>query len=163
MKNIVFELYETLSFKEKRKLFLIQVYNITVGFLELMGLALIIPYFNMISNLDQFYESYLIVLASNFININSMEINTILIILSALIISIFLFSTILTLYVNWQILLFSQNIGADFAKKLFKFYVYQDYKFHIKNDQSTIVAKLTSQINQVVGGIILSLMTIISR
>ena len=87
--NIVFELYETLSFKEKRKLFLIQVYNITVGFLELMGLVLIIPYFNMISNLDQFYESYLIVLASNFININSMEINTILIILSALIISIF--------------------------------------------------------------------------
>ena len=118
MKNIVFELYETLSFKEKRKLFLIQVYNITVGFLELMGLALIIPYFNMISNLDQFYESYLIVLASNFININSMEINTILIILSALIISIFLFSTILTLYVNWQILLFSQKYRCRFCKKI---------------------------------------------
>ena len=66
MKNIVFELYETLSFKEKRKLFFNTSLTNICGFLELMGLALIIPYFNMISNLDQFYESYLIVLASNF-------------------------------------------------------------------------------------------------
>lgn len=163
MKKIIKELFSTLTIIEKRNLIVIQFYNIIVGFLEVLGLALIVPYFNLISNIQDFYNNWLILTISNYVNLNNYSSNSIIVFLSLTIIFIFFISTVLTLYVNWRILLFSQNIGADFSKKLFNFYLSQNFDFHLENDPNTLVAKLTSQINQVAGGIILSFITILSK
>ena len=152
------DLFLFLSSKDKKKIYLFQLYILIASFFEVFSFASIIPFISIVSNNDIIFSNQYIFFLYNYLGYNNKNdfilffgiLTICLIIISNLILSL---STYLTSYMVY-------HIGLGFSRKLYKFYINQNYLFHMNNDNSYLIAKITTEslrlCNQVIMSILVS-------
>lgn len=158
MLNNIKELFLFLSSKDKKKIYLFQLYILIASFFEVFSFASIIPFISIVSNNDIIFSNKYIFFLYNYLEYTNKNdfilffgiLTICLIIISNLILSL---STYLTSYMVY-------HIGLGFSRKLYKFYINQNYLFHMNNDNSYLIAKITTEslrlCNQVIMSILVS-------
>lgn len=150
------DLFLFLKDKDKKIIYAFQIYIFISSFFELFSFASIIPFISIVSN-DQliFSNKYLFFIYSYFNFTNTFDFILffgILTICSIIISNMILaLSTYLTAYVAY-------NVGLGFSHKLYNYYINQNYLFHINNDNSYLIAKITTESLRLVNQVIMPLL-----
>ena len=144
---------------KKKLLFLIPLL-IIVSFIEILGIALVLPVISLIVNPIQsgvFINSFLI----NFINVNSSEDLLIIFILALLFIFSIKYIFLIFFYYFQNKVAF--NLMHEITTKLYKSYLNKDYKFYINNNSSHIISNLSTQLPDTIYNFVQPLLILISE
>ena len=136
--NYLSKFYLVLKKKEKIKVSLIFLFSIVSLFLEMIGITMILPVLTILldGNLDQIYFKpleFLINFFKSFDNQNLLNLTLFTLIIVFLIKNFFLF---LFNFFNYKIV---NNISARISSSVFKKYLNNDYKFHLKNNSNILI------------------------
>tara|TARA_B100001121_G_scaffold157814_1_gene138054 strand:- start:596 stop:2305 length:1710 start_codon:yes stop_codon:yes gene_type:complete len=136
--NYLSKFYLVLKKKEKIKVSLIFLFSIVSLFLEMIGITMILPVLTILldGNLDQIYFKpleFLINFFKSFDNQNLLNLTLFTLIIVFLIKNFFLF---LFNFFNYKIV---NNISARISSSVFKKYLNNDYKFHLKNNSNVLI------------------------
>ena len=142
-------LLELFNPNQKKNLILIYLIMILGTFLETVGIGIMLPILGIILE----GKNFLIELSTNYLifeNIskflikkNYSELVTYLLLFLVL---IFLIKTLFFLFLIKMEIKFSHSIEYNLSKKFFKYYLNQDYSFHLKRNSSKLFANITEEI-----------------
>lgn len=142
----------------------IQFLIVLSSVLELISIGLIFPYLSVVTSFHDFEKNY-----ENskyiykFYEILNIEKNSFLILLGLILVVIFSFSSLGSLFVKYKIVNFSQNYTAYISTKIFKKILNSNYDFFLKHSYSEIQRIINDEISRLVSGVILPAMVIFSK
>ena len=126
--------------------------------LELIGLSLIVPYIYVISD-PQKLNDYTLWVAIN----ETMQIEnqlSLVFLLSALVVLVFLIKTILNVFLQFLVIRFSYDLQTTLHKRLSTAYINAHYLFHTKRRTNEIINVMQSHVNQFSKGVVGSILRI---
>ncbi len=142
--------------KQKKVIFVLQIFILIISFLEIISVLSIGPYISIISNFDNFNQNKFIFFIYNFLGFQNEK--TFILIYSFFIISIFTISTFLTIFFTWFTIFYSNKITAEIANQLFRFYLNQNYLYHTYTSPSFLTSKIINDVQIVSGGVMQSIL-----
>ncbi len=135
--------------KLKRKIILIFILSLFGTILEALSVGIILPFLKLIIegkdsiilmlseiNLKFLNEIFFIKISDQSLIIYSLF----------LLILLFLFKTIFFIYLIWQQNVFAYNVESTLAKKLLRFYLRQDYSFHLLKNSSELFRNIIDEV-----------------
>lgn len=154
------KLFKIIDKDNKKKLLFLIPLLIIVSFIEILGIALVLPVISLIVNPIQsgvFINSFLI----NFINVKSSEELLIIFILALLFIFSIKYIFLIFFYYFQNKVAF--NLMHEITTKLYKSYLNKDYKFYINNNSSHIISNLSTQLPDTIYNFVQPLLILISE
>ncbi len=135
-----------LNRSEKQLLILISLLILSLGFIETIGIAILIPFIDFLIktnnqfqvDLGKYLEKFDIEFLKNFYQI---DIST----LSVIIIIFYIFKNIYIIYSKYFIFLFSNKIQVRISKVLFESFINRNLDYYQNNNSSKIINLLQSQ------------------
>lgn len=130
------KIFNVLASKQKKKILIFPFLILVVAFLELLGIAMVVPLTTLILSEELFFSS-------NFLSLNSYfyasSKTKILFIGLALILLIYLIkSFFLIFFQSWKTRLVS-SLTKYFSAILYKTYLHQSFFFHLKHNSSSLI------------------------
>ena len=158
MKIFIKKILEILSKKDKIKIVLSVFFLFTRSILEVIGIGLLIPILNFISNENQvdFIYNYLPFLQK----LNNKE--SIIFFISIFII-IYLIKTAFTIFYNSWSTKFVNNLATDLAYRVIGKYLDKSYIFFLENNSASLVRNITSETGIFAMGFIGNLISCITQ
>lgn len=153
MLNLVKNLYSYLNDNQKKSLFRLQFLVILMGLMQLVSVALILPFMTLIGDISQLHSnSFLAELYAvsglhserSFVFWFGISVLVVLIIAS--------FASIIT---TWRLNLFASRVGVELADKLYSYYLKKDWLFHASNSSAEFTKKIASETVRITHGILL--------
>ncbi len=142
------EIFNLLSVKRKKHLFLLVGLIFLTGIFECLTIFFAYPLLDSITNPQTILDNKILFGLFSFFNIYD---NKLIIISSALIFMGFVFFAsalrIISLYFNRS---FTSKVGSELSKKLFKSILNKEYQFFLENNSSKYISIISNQLNQVV-------------
>jgi len=131
------------------------------GLLEIAGIASIMPFMGLVMNSD-------LVMSNKFLHWIYREMsfstpNHFLIFLGIVVLVVLFLSNLVSAVTTWKIFNLSFSIGADLSQKIFASYMNQPYLFFLERNSSELVSNSLVEVGRVVTGILIPILTIISR
>lgn len=154
------KLFKIIDKDNKKKLLFLIPLLVIVSFIEILGIALVLPVISLIVNPIQsgvFINSFLI----NFINVKSSEELLIIFILALLFIFSLKYIFLIFFYYFQNKVAF--NLMHEITTKLYKSYLNKDYKFYINNNSSHIISNLSTQLPDTIYNFVQPLLILISE
>ena len=144
----------------------IQLYSLGVlvilsGLMEFAGIASIMPFMGIVMNPDLIMRNKMI--HNIYQNMSFQNIDHFLIFLGVVVLIVMFFSNLLSAITTWRILKISFSFGADLSLKIFASYLNQPYLFFLERNSSELVSNSLIEVGRVVTGILIPILTIISR
>ena len=131
MKQIIF--FNLLNQKEKKLFFPICLIILFSSILEILGIGLLIPFFDLIlKNKSYFYANFF----QNYID--KFGYNNLILYFIFIIFFLFTFKTIFLIFSSFFQLKFIKNINVNISKKLLALYLNKPFIFYLKNWQYRI-------------------------
>lgn len=150
--------------KGKIEFIKIQFFIVLSSILELISIGLIFPYLSVVTSFQDFEKNYdKTKYIYKFHEILNLEQNSFLIFLGFILVIIFSFSSLGSLFVKYKIVNFSQNYTAYISTTIFKKILNSNYDFFLKHSYSEIQRIINDEINRLVSGVILPAMVIFSK
>jgi ABC-type bacteriocin/lantibiotic exporter with double-glycine peptidase domain len=141
MKQIFF--FKLLNQKEKKFFFPICLIILFSSILEILGIGLLIPFFDLIlKNKSYFYTNYF----QNYID--QFGYNNLIFYFTILIFFLFTFKTIFLIFSSFFQLKFIKNININISKKLLKLYLNKPFIFYLQNNTSFLIQNI-NEVNSV--------------
>lgn len=137
------DLFLFLDNNSKKKLYIFQIYILFASFFEIFSFASIIPFISIISNNDLIFSNQYLYFFYQYFQFNS-KIDFIFYFGIFTIFSV-LFSNLVLAISTYYTAYISYHIGLGFSHKLYDYYINQNYLFHINNDNSHLIAKITTE------------------
>tara|TARA_A100001015_G_scaffold313634_1_gene421310 strand:+ start:973 stop:2703 length:1731 start_codon:yes stop_codon:yes gene_type:complete len=160
MKNL-FNLWYFLDNKDKNFFILIVCFSLFQGILEMLSIAIIIPFVTILLNPEGLMD---IPFISNLINIDSFELNQKTIIISCIILfSIFLIKNILILFTNKFTFKFIFNLRTKIFYKLTDKIIHQEYLFFVNKSISEIYNVTINELNNFISNIARPTITLVGE
>ncbi len=133
--------YKNLSKKRRKQIFLIIFLMLLNSFSELISIAILIPFFSTLLNIDKTYSKIPVFLKSTFLanNNQSFLISFVLIISFISILSGFI--RIISMYSSYK---FSALIANELVAKTYNNIFKQDYSFFLKEEKTKLISVLTN-------------------
>lgn len=162
--NVLKNINQILRLFPRKSIYIFLVLFLVNSILETFGLSLVIPIIailidpNFLNKIKVFEYSFLI---PNFIY--DLSSNEILVLFSALLISVYILKNVLILLVTYYINKFTGLIQANLVKEVFLKYLHQSYLFHVKKKQSEINSNINQRIIDVSHGCIASLLFLLTE
>ena len=131
--------------KQQIKFSFLFVLIVISGFLELIGISLILPFINVVINPEIIITNKYLNFAYKFLHITNTT--KFLIFLAFLLIAVYIFKNLYMLivyYFQYKILYDAQK---DISLKLIKFYINQPYSYHLNINSSEMVRIITQDTN----------------
>ena len=150
--SFLIDFLKILSKKQLHELIIIQILIIVMSIFELISIASIAPFMAIVSDTSLINESSLIQYIYNYFHFKSD--NDFMIFLSLVVFSLFILSVIVSILTTWQLLRYSQKVGAEISISLFSHYLNQDWLFHSKNSSNEFSRKIFEEVKRLTGGII---------
>ena len=131
------------------------------GLLEIAGIASIMPFMGIVMNSD-------LAMNNKFLNWTYREMsfsspNHFLIFLGIVVLVVLFLSNLVSAITTWKIFNLSFSIGAELSQKIFASYMNQPYLFFLERNSSELVSNSLIEVGRVVTGILIPILTIISR
>ena len=140
-----FLLWSLLNKGQRLYFFYIVFLMLTQAILEILSIALVIPFTSLI--LDPNQKTNLLILDNLNFFIESYERSSLLPICAAFFFIIFVIKNISLIFIYKTIYNYTKNVRAIISTKLLSKYLKQNYEYFVKNSFSKIQANLTGEIN----------------
>lgn len=146
--------------KEKINFLFLSVYLLISGVFEVLNLLMIGIFLKAVSNPNYAVESFSLNNIFFFLDFN--ESNVQLYLAVALCISLIV-SSFFNLLINWKTYNYICDVSTKISRKIFFYYLHQDYSFHFLNEKSELIKKITYDLDRTINGIFLAILAIISK
>lgn len=160
MKIFIKKILEILSKKDKKKIILSVIFLLTRSVLEIIGIGLLVPILNFISN-----ENKVIFLYNYFPFLQKLNNKESIIFFISIFIFIYLIKTVFTIFYNNWNAKFVNNLSTDLAHRVVSKYLDKSYIFFLENNSASLVRNISSETSifaqGLIGHIILSIAQIV--
>ena len=145
MKKMLSKIKEILSFKEKITLIFLFFYVLTLGVLETLGIAILLPLLDFIvSSSDSSNLSFSKYLPGSFFGTSSFELKPFILFMILFII----LKNIYILFAKWRLMKFNFDVQKRLAGYLLKKYINRDYEYYLRINSSKLINVIQQQTNQ---------------
>ncbi|KAB7884539.1 ATP-binding cassette domain-containing protein [Poseidonibacter ostreae] len=161
MLKLIKDLFPLLTDIQRKKFYLLQVLVVLMTFLELIGIASIVPFMTLLGNMELLNEEGWLSTLYIYSGIETPESFTFFLGVSVLItLSI---STLTSIFTTYRLSLFASHTGTEIADRLYKYYMHQDWIFHTSNTSASLTKQIANETQRVTTLILMPLMQINSR
>lgn len=144
-KNMLFRIKEILNFKEKITLIFLFFYVLTLGILETLGIAILLPLLDFIvGSSDSINFSLSKYLPNSFFENLTFELKSFVLFMVLFII----LKNIYILFARWKLMKFNYDVQKRLAGYLLKKYINKDYEYYLKINSSKLINIIQDQTNQ---------------
>ena len=152
-----------ISFSKKLKLnyLFVFLFNILSGILEVLSIALIIPFTMLLFQKDELFKNETVILIYNLFNFSAQE--SFVIVFSIFFLIILIVSNVFSVINVWLISYFTYKLDYNLIIKLFKNFLYLGYENKVNINSADLISKMTIQIKRFVEGVVNSLMIIFQK
>ena len=130
--------------KEKRQAFFLFCFIALMAFVEILGVASILPFMSVLANPQSVQDNEMLRWGYEYFQYDS--INSYMFSLGLLVLAVLVFSNILKAVTRWMTLFFSQMCGYSISQRLFSHYLNQPYKFFAQRNSSELSKNILAEI-----------------
>ena len=156
MFKIVKHLFNILNTSQRRHFYLLQVLVIVMSLTQIVGVASIIPFMALVSDLSQLQQDTIIAEVYKLSGLNSESQFVFWLGLGVLI--MLFFASIISMYTTWRITLFANKISVEIADRLYIHYLKQDWLFHASGSSAQLTKQITTETLRINHGILMPFM-----
>ena len=146
---ILRKLWKHTSIKNRKRIYLAFILMILSGICEVVTLAALLPFLNILTNAEKYLSNNFFIFATNFLKISLSESNIFI-----LVTVFFCIAVILSSCIRLINLFFLNNtsaaIGIEISSKIYKNILSQDLEFYFDNESSAIFVTVTTFIGDAV-------------
>ncbi|MDC1139026.1 ABC transporter ATP-binding protein [Gammaproteobacteria bacterium] len=147
--------------KEKLQIFLLLAGSIVMAFLEVIGVASILPFMNMVLKPDAILENSSTKLVYDYFSFT--DTNIFLVYFGFLVLFLLALSNFFSALMYWAITFFSKMQGHRLGMKLLNNYLKNPYEFFLDRNTSDLGKNILSEVDRVVKGVVLQALQAISK
>ncbi len=161
MLKIIKQLFNLLSQAQRRRFYLLQFLVTLMAFMEIIGVASIIPFMALVGDMSQLQQDTVYAKLYQASGISS-ELEFITILGIGVVIMLFISGTI-SIFTTWRLSMFGTQLGTELSTRLYTHFIKQNWLFHASVNSAKLTKKIVNETNRVSGGIILPIMQMNSR
>ncbi|MEJ1472119.1 MAG: ABC transporter ATP-binding protein [Candidatus Sedimenticola sp. (ex Thyasira tokunagai)] len=154
-------LYSEFSSKEKRRLLLLVVVIIATALLQVVGIASIFPFIATASDPSSVDNNTYLLTTKTYLQIKDNR-DFILVLGGGVLLTLVLTNLFLA-FSTWMAMRFVVTTNNTLAFRLLQRYLNENYLFHLKRNSAELLKNITSEVNRVVNGGIMSAIQIVSK
>lgn len=154
------KLLQLLSSKEKFYLYILLFGLILMGFVEMVGIASILPFMAVVTNPDIIDTNRWLNLIFNFLNFSDHK--GFLIFLGVVVLVLLVVTNLLKALVTWATLQYDNQLNSKLGQRLLGGYLSKSYDFFLNRNTSDLGKNILSEVRTVVGGVLSPGMKVIS-
>ena len=155
------QLFSLLTSNQVRQFYILQLLVVVMAFTELVGIASIVPFMALVGDIGMLQESNILATIYNYTEIKDPYD---FVFLSGISVLFFLtFSSILSMFTTWKLLMYSSNVGAEISTRLYKYYIKQPWLFHASGSSAQLTKQVSVEAMRVTDGVVNPLMVLNAR
>ena len=155
------KLYSLLSTGHRKKLAALSLLVILSGFMEIGGIASIMPFMGMVVNPRIVTENHTLSLLYRHLSFSGPR--PFLVFLGFVVLGVLFLSNLVSALTIWSILRFSFLTGKDLSRMMFSAYMNHPYVFFLDRNTSELIQNTLYEIGRIVNGVLIPLLTLGSR
>ena len=153
-------LYKLLSRKQKLYFFIVLFLSVITAIFEVSGVASIFPFFELITNPENYSNNFLIDFIKNTFNKSGKDL---IYFIGTTVLSLILFTTILKTYTTYFQINYARNVEYNFSRRLISSYLKQNYEWFLNKNSSDLGKNLLQEVANCCNGVVLNLLKIITN
>ncbi len=161
MINLISDFLKTLTPEQRKKYFYLQVLVVFTAVFEVFGVALIGPFIALVNNQEMIHNNNILkIIYELFLAKNNFDF---LIKFGVFVLLTLFIGTLLSIVSIWRLSSFAAKIGANYGDLLYGFYIRKEYSFHVHNNSSELVKKISTEVSRVTDNILQPIVQINAR
>lgn len=156
-KNIQ-ELYSLLTVKQRKQLIVLQVLVVIMSLLEVVSVVSIGPFMALVSDMGLLEREGIIAYLFKTTSLEKPQ--DFVLFLGGGVLILLLIASVVSMFTVWRLSMFGSQIGADLGNRLYEYYMYQEWLYHVRISSSTLTNKISQETARVTNQIIHPLMLI---
>jgi ATP-binding cassette, subfamily B, bacterial PglK len=161
MKVFIHKVLNLLDSHERKRFYILFAAMIITSFIEVLGIATIIPFLSLITNPDLMESNS--ILRWFYINLNFQSYNSFFIFIGFIFLLFLIISNIAVLLTMWGVTRFTNMRQYTISKRLLNKYLNQPYVYFLNKNTAKLGKNILSEVDHFVVGIIIPLMRFLSR
>jgi ATP-binding cassette, subfamily B, bacterial PglK len=145
---------------EKKSLYVLTFFMFIMGLFEVVGIASMLPFMSLAMNPEEINNSYYLSLLKNTLNLSLRDF---IVFLGSSSLILLVTSGIVQILVNKKLHYYVWGLNHTLSLRLVKKYLKNNYDFFLDRNSSELTKNIITEVQQVVYGIYLSLVLVISR
>lgn len=146
---------------ELRKVYLLFVGIVIMGFLEVIGVAAVIPFIAVVISPELVFENIYLLQTYNLFNFQN--VNNFTVFLGAALILTLLVSNGFQVFMTWCIAYFTNAQGSRLAVRLLKNYLMRPYSFFLDRNTSDLGNNILFEVHRVTRGVFMQSVIVLSK
>ncbi|QFU01525.1 Lipid A export ATP-binding/permease protein MsbA [Halomonas sp. THAF5a] len=155
------ELYSLLSRQQRRRLMLLQGLVVLMAFAELASIVAIGPFMAVVGDMGRLEGDGMLAMVFERSGIETPT--AFLTLLGVLVLVVLLVSSLVSIYTTWRLSLYSAQVGAELASRLYSHYLHQPWLFHAGVNTSRLMNKVAREVQRTTTRILHPLMQLNAR
>lgn len=155
------KLFELLSDRERKHLFLILIAVIVMAIIEMAGIASIMPFMAVVANPDVVANNRWLIRIFDFFQFTTIE--NFLFFLGLVVLGILIFSNLVKALTTWVILRFDNRLNYHLSRRLLGQYLSRPYAFFLDHNTADMGKNILTEVRTVVAGVLSPCMQVISN
>lgn len=161
MFKLIMQLFSFLTPEQRKSFYGLQILIILMSFTEIVGIVSVIPFMSLVGDMSQLENDSMIAQVYTFSGVSSPSL--FVLILGFVVLFTLFLSAAISMFTTWRVSLFATEIGSQISARLYKYYIYQDWLFHVSGSTAKFTKKIANESTRVSTGIILPLLIMNSR
>lgn len=161
MVKLIRQLFSLLTTNQKRRFYILQILVVIMAFMEIIGVASIIPFMAIVGDIGQLQQDTFI--AYVFKNSGIKSESQFIFFLGIGVLIMLLISSIISMFTAWRLALFAAKVGAEISERLYTHYLKQDWLFHASGSSAGLTKKIHTEAGRVTGEIVMPLLQMNAR
>lgn len=154
-------LFNLLTTRQRRNFFLLQIFVILMAFMEIIGVASIIPFMTLVGDISMLQEDTFI---SQIYQNSGISSKSHFIFLLGIFVLIMLFvSAIISMFTIWRLSMFANKIGMEIADRLYIHYLRQNWLFHTSVSSAQLTKKIATEALRLTNQVLVPIMQMNAR
>ena len=147
--------------RERRKFIWLSISILIMGFLEVIGVASILPFMQLISEPNAIEKSTWLTAIYDYFEFTNHR--QMLIYFGVGIMTLIAFTNIFSVFTVWLQYKYSWGIAHNLSTRLLQTYINKPYRFFLNTNTSELRAYIISEVSSMTGGVIIPLIEVFSR
>lgn len=161
MKKFIYKIFKLLDARERKRLYILFIAMIISAFIEVLGIATIIPFLSLITNPNLIDSNQII--KWFYVTLNFQSHNSFFIFVGFIVLLFLIVTNISVLLTMWGITRFINMRQYTISKRLLSRYLHQPYVFFLNKNTSELGKNILSEVDHFIVGVIMPLMRFLSR
>ena len=154
------KLLDLLSAREKTHLYFIVASQIGLAFIDMVGVASVMPFIALVSSPDVLQTNRWLKLAYEFFRFTSPQ--SFLVLLGLVVFGLLVFSNLFKALTTWLTLKYDNQLNYTLARRLLAQYMARPYTFFLHRNTAEMGKNVLSEVRSVISGVLSSGMSVLS-